>query len=170
FLPALAIYTVLGLGLRAGIAGACILSSGILVLLITVIHTLLQASRVSRRSRPGASQSLYENDSAQQGESSPSDLSKNVPRPDIQRKFPFPAFLERKSQRGSAGSSILSSSGSPRLRSPRDGSDPPRMHRSLSVESGLLQAQGKAWNIITQEMGNVMARRPGTVGKDSTLV
>ncbi|NXF74033.1 TM221 protein, partial [Sclerurus mexicanus] len=103
YLTALAIYMVLVLGLRAGIPGACILSSGILVLLITVTHTLVQASRVPRHSHPGASQSLYENDSAQQGESSsPSDLSKNAAahqsRPEIHRKFSFPAFLERKSQ------------------------------------------------------------------------
>ncbi|NWR95859.1 TM221 protein, partial [Furnarius figulus] len=161
--------------LRAGIPGACILSSGILVLLITVTHTLVQASRVSRHGHPGASQNLLQNDSVQQGESSSySELSKDVAaprsRPEIQRKFSFPSFLERKSQPGTAGSSKLSSSGSPRLRSARDGPDPPRMHRALSVESGLLQAQGKAWSVITQEMGDVMARKHGASGKDSTLV
>ncbi|NXG21346.1 TM221 protein, partial [Grallaria varia] len=102
YLTALAIYMVLVLGLRAGIPGACILSSGILVLLITVTHTLLQASRVSQHSHPEPSQSLYENDSAQQGESSPGDLNKSVavplPRPEIHREFSFPAFLEHKSQ------------------------------------------------------------------------
>ncbi|NXC25725.1 TM221 protein, partial [Campylorhamphus procurvoides] len=95
YLTALALYMVLALELRAGIPGACILSSGILVLLITVTHTLLQASCLSRQSHPGASRSLCDNKS-----SSRSDLSKNAAAPrsrqEIQRKFSFPAFLERK--------------------------------------------------------------------------
>ncbi|NXP24140.1 TM221 protein, partial [Scytalopus superciliaris] len=145
YLTALAIHVLLVLGLPAGIPGACILCSGILILLITASHTLLRASRLSRSAHPGASRSLYENDSAQQGE--------NVAEPRIQRKFSsLPAFPESESHQESAGS-------------PRG---LPRMHRTLWVESGLLQAQGKAWNVITQEMGNVMARKAS--GKDSTLV
>ncbi|NXG73011.1 TM221 protein, partial [Baryphthengus martii] len=100
--PALAIYMLLLFELEAGIASACILSSGIVVLLITVTHTLLRASRVSRHSRSEASHTLYENDSAQPRESSTSDLNKNMaaprPRPEIHREFSFPPFLERKSQ------------------------------------------------------------------------
>ncbi|NXE15969.1 TM221 protein, partial [Lophotis ruficrista] len=101
FLPALAIYMLLLFELEAGIASACILSSGIIVLLITVTHALVRASQVSRRSRSEVSHTLYENDSAQHGESSTSDLNnKNTaaPRPDIHREFSFPPFLERKSQ------------------------------------------------------------------------
>ncbi|NXY78921.1 TM221 protein, partial [Glareola pratincola] len=103
FLPALAIYMLLLFELEAGIASACILSSGIIVLLITVTHALVRASQVSRRSRSEVSHTLYENDSAQHGESSASDLNnKNVaaprPRPEIHREFSFPPFLERKAQ------------------------------------------------------------------------
>ncbi|NXY51876.1 TM221 protein, partial [Ceuthmochares aereus] len=101
FLPALAIYMLLLFELEAGIASACILSSGVIVLLITVTHALVRASQVSRRSCSEVSHTLYENDSAQQGESSTSDLNnKNVaaPRPEIHREFSFPPFLERKSQ------------------------------------------------------------------------
>ncbi|NXF54358.1 TM221 protein, partial [Oceanites oceanicus] len=102
-LPALAIYMLLLFELEAGIASACILSSGIIVLLITVTHALVRASQVSRRSRSEVSHTLYENDSAQHGESSTSDPNnKNVaaprPRPEIHREFSFPPFLERKSQ------------------------------------------------------------------------
>ncbi|NWQ84142.1 TM221 protein, partial [Columbina picui] len=74
-LPALAIYMLLLFELEAGIASACILSSGIIVLLITVTHALVRASQVSRRSRSEVSHTLYENDSAQHGESSTSDLN-----------------------------------------------------------------------------------------------
>ncbi|NWH78378.1 TM221 protein, partial [Piaya cayana] len=97
----LAIYMLLLFELEAGIASACILSSGVIVLLITVTHALVRASQVSRRSYPEVSHTLYENDSAQHGESSASDLNnKNVaaPRPEIHREFSFPLFLERKSQ------------------------------------------------------------------------
>ncbi|KAF1658811.1 hypothetical protein FQA23_0009977, partial [Aptenodytes patagonicus] len=99
----LAIYMLLLFELEAGIASACILSSGIIVLLITVTHALVRASQVSRRSRSEVSHTLYENDSAQHGESSAGDLNnKNVaaprPRPEIHREFSFPPFLERKSQ------------------------------------------------------------------------
>ncbi|NXP55006.1 TM221 protein, partial [Heliornis fulica] len=101
-LVTLAIYMLLLFELEAGIASACILSSGIIVLLITVTHALVRASQASRRSRPEASHTLYENDSAQH-ESSSSDLNnKNVaaprPRPEIHREFSFPPFLEGKSQ------------------------------------------------------------------------
>lgn len=175
FLPALAIYMLLLFELEAGIASACILSSGIIVLLITVTHALVRASQVSRRSRSEVSHTLYENDSAQHGESSTSDLNnKSVaaprPRPEIHREFSFPPFLERKSQLGSPASSNLTSSGSPELRSEKESYNLPRTHRTLSAESGLLQAQGKPWNSITQEMRNVLSRKPGASGKDSTLV
>ncbi|NXP80206.1 TM221 protein, partial [Ramphastos sulfuratus] len=170
-LPALAIYMLLLFELEAGIASACILSSGIIVLLISVTHALLRASQASRRGRSDLSNTLYENDSAQQGESSSSDLNnKNAasprPRPEIHRQFSFPPFLERKSQQGSAASSNFTSSGE--LRS--ESCNPPRTHRTLAAEPGLLQAQGKPWNGVTQEMRNVLARKPGSSGKDSTLV
>ncbi|NXE56889.1 TM221 protein, partial [Casuarius casuarius] len=102
FLPALAIYMLLLFELEAGIASACILSSGVVVLLITVTHALVRASQASRRSRSEVSHTLYENDSAQRGEASASDPNKNAaasrPRPEIHREFSFPPFLERKSQ------------------------------------------------------------------------
>ncbi|NXW85340.1 TM221 protein, partial [Alopecoenas beccarii] len=103
FPTTLAIYMLLLFELEAGIASACILSSGIIVLLITVTHALVRASQVSRRSHSEVSHTLYENDSAQHGESSTSDLNnKNAasprPRPEIHREFSFPPFLEHKSQ------------------------------------------------------------------------
>ncbi|XP_035425724.1 transmembrane protein 221 [Cygnus atratus] len=173
YLTALAIYMLLLFELEAGIASACILSSGIIVLLVTVTHALVRASQLSRRSRSEVSHTLYENDSAQHSEAPAGDLNnKNVaaPRPEIHREFSFPPFLERKPQLGSPASSNLTSSGSPGARSEQESYNLPRTHRTLSAESALLQAQGKPWNGVTREMRNVLARKPGTSGKDSTLV
>ncbi|NXY11906.1 TM221 protein, partial [Pteruthius melanotis] len=99
----LALFMLLLFEPEAGIASACILASGILVLLITVLHALLRASQISQRSRSDLSQSLYENDSAPPGDGSAGDLNnRNAapprPRPEIHREFSFPLFPERKSQ------------------------------------------------------------------------
>ncbi|NWI06111.1 TM221 protein, partial [Tichodroma muraria] len=88
----LALFMLLLFELEAGIASACILTSGILVLLISVLHALLRASQISqipRRGRSEPPQALYENDSAQPGRSD---------RAKIHREFSFPPFPERKSQ------------------------------------------------------------------------
>ncbi|XP_032568088.1 transmembrane protein 221 isoform X2 [Chiroxiphia lanceolata] len=139
YLTALGLHMLRVWALRVGIPTACALFSGIIVLLITVTHTLLRALRASRHRLPGASPGPYENG----GDSS--DGAEPRPRPDIHRKFSFPVFLES-----------------------REGSEQPRAHRTLSAESGMLQAQGKAWNVIPPEMGDAMARKPP--GKDLTLV
>ncbi|XP_010223864.1 PREDICTED: transmembrane protein 221, partial [Tinamus guttatus] len=143
YLTALAIYMLLLFELEAGIASACILCSGILVLLLAVTHALLRASRIARRAE--ASHTLYENDSAQGAEApgdDPSSKSTAVSRPEIHREFSFPPFLERKAQPDSAGGSDLSSAGN-----------------------------GQPWNGVAQEMRNVLSsRRPAASGKDSTLV
>ncbi|NXP58064.1 TM221 protein, partial [Chloropsis cyanopogon] len=84
----LALFLPLLLQLEAAIAGACILTSGTLVLLLSALHALLRhsrISRISRRSRSEPSQALYENDSAQPGA-------------EIHREFSFPPSLEGKSQ------------------------------------------------------------------------
>ncbi|NXQ23202.1 TM221 protein, partial [Peucedramus taeniatus] len=163
---ALALFMLLLFELEAGIASACILTSGILVLLISVLHALLRASRISQKpSEP--SQALYENDSAQPGELN---AAPPRPRPGIRREFSFPTFPEGKSQPGSASSSSESPrecqdrSGSKEFlrESPREWS---RTHRTL-LGSGLLQEQGKPWNVGGGEMRNVMAPK----AKDSTLV
>ncbi|KYO18325.1 transmembrane protein 221 [Alligator mississippiensis] len=175
YLTALAIYMLLLFEMETGITGACILSSGILVLLITVTHALVRAKQVARRGRTQLSHTLYENDSAQHGEVPARHLnnSKNVavprPRPEIHREFSYPPFLERKAPLASPASSTVSSAGSPGAL-PEGSCSLPRTHRTLSAESGLLQAQGKPWNGVTQEMKNVLARKPVAAGKDSTLV
>ncbi|OXB70235.1 UNVERIFIED_CONTAM: hypothetical protein H355_002812 [Colinus virginianus] len=174
YLAALAIYMLLLFELEAGIASACILSSGVIVLLVTVTHALLRASQLSHRSLSEVSHTLYENDSAQHSETPGSNLNNKsmaaAPRPEIHREFSFPPFLERKSQLGSPASSNLTSSGSPGEHSEKESYHLPRTHRTLSAESALLQAQGRPWNGVTHEMRNVLARKSGASGKDSTLV
>ncbi|NWI53052.1 TM221 protein, partial [Calyptomena viridis] len=166
-LPALTFYMLLEFRMEAGITGACILSAGIIVLLITVTHTLLRVSRLSRHSHPKAADNLYQNDSAQHGESSGSDGAAPQPRPELHRALSFPVFLEHNSQLGSGASS---SSGSPGPRCDRDSSELPRRHRTLSAESSLLRAQLKPWNVVTQEMRDVMSYKARAAGKDATLV
>ncbi|NWX61218.1 TM221 protein, partial [Promerops cafer] len=98
----LALFMPLLFELEAAIAGACILASGILVLLISALHALLRASRISRisqRSRSEPPHARPENDSARRGDSG---LRKNAaaprPRPARHREFSFPPFPERDSQ------------------------------------------------------------------------
>ncbi|XP_016161042.1 PREDICTED: transmembrane protein 221 [Ficedula albicollis] len=162
YLTALALFMLLLFELEAGIASACILTSGILVLLISLLHALLRASQISQNSRSEPPQALYENDSAQPGDSGDIDTKTAAParpRPEIHREFSFPLFPERKSQPGSASSSNLSSA--PRSREfPRECRDISRTHRTLAEDSGLLQEQGNPWNGVA---------RKGT-SKDSTLV
>ncbi|NXU79487.1 TM221 protein, partial [Oreotrochilus melanogaster] len=174
-LPALAISMLLLFEQEGGIASACILSSGVLVLLITVTHALIRASQVSHHIPTEISHTLYENNSAQPPESSTSDLTnKNLTAAaaaspaEFHQEFSFPLFPGGKSQLGSPASSHLTSSASPGIPSEQGSSKLSRTHRTLALESGLLQAQ--PWNGIRQEMRNVLARKPGASGKDSTLV
>ncbi|XP_071583911.1 transmembrane protein 221 [Heliangelus exortis] len=174
YLAALAISMLLLFEQEGGIASACILSSGVLVLLITLTHALLRASRLSHHIPSEISHTLYENNSAQPPESSTSDLNnKNLTAAapaEFHQEFSFPLFPGGKSQLGSPASSHLTSSASPGIPSEQGSSKLSRTHRTLALESGLLQDQGKPWNGIRQEMRNVLARKPGASGKDSTLV
>ncbi|NXA43169.1 TM221 protein, partial [Eudromia elegans] len=100
YLIALAIYMLLLFELEAGIASACILSSGIVVLLMVVTHALLRASQNSRRSLSEVSHTLYENDSAHCAETSTNDPNKStaVSGGSHARVFSFPPSPERKFQ------------------------------------------------------------------------
>ncbi|NXV56994.1 TM221 protein, partial [Molothrus ater] len=63
---ALALLMLLLFEPQAGIASACVLTSGILVLLLSLLHALLRASRAAQISRgPEPPQALHENGSAQ---------------------------------------------------------------------------------------------------------
>ncbi|XP_054142640.1 transmembrane protein 221 [Melozone crissalis] len=171
YLTALALSMLLLFQLEAGIAGACILTSGVLLLLLSLLPALLRASRtiscISRGSEP--SQALCENHSAQPG---PGTAAAPRPRREIPREFSFPPSPERKSRPGSASSSNPScgSEEFPResqweFKEPQS-QDWSRTHRTL-LDSGLLQEQGHPWNASSREMSNAMSHR---ATKDSTLV
>ncbi|XP_005279018.2 transmembrane protein 221 [Chrysemys picta bellii] len=176
YLAALSIYMLLLFEIETGITSACILSSGIIVLLITVMHAFVRASQASRRSQSELCRTLYENDSARRSDTPASDLnnSKNVaaarPRPEIHREFSYPPYIEQKSHLASPGRGSFTLPGSHRPLAEKDSCNLPRTHRTLSAEPGLLQVQGKPWNSVTQEMRNILSRKPGVSGKDSTLV
>ncbi|NXN78465.1 TM221 protein, partial [Bombycilla garrulus] len=164
---ALALFMLLLFEPEAGIASACVLTSGILVLLLSVLHAsqISRASRIPRPEHPGA---LYENDGAQPGD-------KNVPQTrETRREFSFPIFLQRKSRPGSASSGSKRSSGGlgstefQREFQKEFQRDLSRTHRTLEEDSGLFLEQGKPWNVVTREMRNAMSRK--ATGKDSTLV
>ncbi|XP_036255222.1 transmembrane protein 221 [Molothrus ater] len=114
YLTALALLMLLLFEPQAGIASACVLTSGILVLLLSLLHALLRASRAAQISRgPEPPQALHENGSAQPGHGS--DLGRDgaaAPRRrpgETPREFCFPPFLEGRSRPGSASSSNPSS-------------------------------------------------------------
>ncbi|XP_043909845.1 transmembrane protein 221 [Protopterus annectens] len=181
YLAALSIYMLLLFERETGIASACILASGVIVLLIIVIHSLVKASQVNNRSHPEMTNTMYENDSAH-GEDTPApqqdktEAPKPKPRPEIHREFSYPPFIEHKSHLSptvSHSTSVGSHATIPSQKitsTEKDTFVAPRMHRTLSAESGLLQAQTKPWNGVTHEMRTVLARKPGPSGKDSTLV
>ncbi|KAL8177604.1 UNVERIFIED_CONTAM: hypothetical protein K2H54_014298 [Gekko kuhli] len=170
----LSMYMLVSFEVETGITSACILSSGILVLLITGTHVLIRASRAAWRGEE--SHTLYENDSARGGDTPNAHLNnaKNVvtprPRPEIHREFSYPPYIEQKSHLTTPASSNVTSSESPGATPEKESYTVPRMHRTLSAESGLLQAHGKPWNGVTQEMRNVLSRKLAGSGKDSTLV
>ncbi|NXX65800.1 TM221 protein, partial [Spizella passerina] len=89
----LALFMLLLFQLEAGIASACILTSGVLLLLLSLLHALLRAARLSRASRGSEPpQALYENDPGRDAAAAPR------ARPEIHREFSFPPSPEGKSR------------------------------------------------------------------------
>ncbi|XP_029469699.1 transmembrane protein 221 [Rhinatrema bivittatum] len=180
YLAALSIYMLLLFDVETGITSACILSSGILVLLITVTHSLLKASQATQRTRAELTHTMFENDPAHGGDAPVNDLNnckeaaRQKPRPEIHREFSYPPYVEQKKLSLSPAISNLMSTAKcgtgVSTATEKEDFNIPRMHRTLSAESGLLQLHSKPWNGVTQEMRTILARKPGTAGKDSTLV
>ncbi|XP_018583638.2 transmembrane protein 221 [Scleropages formosus] len=171
YLAAMSIYMLLVFEIETGIASACVLASGVLVLLITVAHTLVWATSTARHYRNELPDTMYRNDHDSSPGVHPSDRSAGDKSErchrglsGFQRQFSYP--LSEPKQHPCASQSHTSdnkgygsSSGSV-----------PRMHRTLSAESGLLQAQSQPWNGINSEMRKVLARKSANMAKDSTLV
>ncbi|XP_064187830.1 transmembrane protein 221 [Anguilla rostrata] len=167
YLAAMSMYMLLVFETETGIASACVLASGILVLLVAVAHSLARASRASRGRHSELPDAVYQNEHESCPSLRPSELGladrprKQRGRSSLQRQLSYPPCADPKQQQHSPPSDREGYSG---------GGSVPRMHRTLSAESGLLQAQAKPWNGINSEMRTVLARKSGGTGKDSTLV
>ncbi|KAG8454918.1 hypothetical protein GDO86_001222 [Hymenochirus boettgeri] len=185
YLAAISLYMLILFEIETGIACSCILTSSAIFMIVTVVHTLHKASHVAHQSQDQLNSTLYENDSAQGGEltdSTPSsdlnnskDVSPIRPRPEIHREFSYPPFLQQqhKLQSLSPPHTNVPVMIQPEHMTKNNGTEfyvIPRMQRTLSVESGLMQPNPKQWNGVPHEMRNVIPRKPGVVGKDSTLV
>ncbi|TWW57724.1 transmembrane protein 221 [Takifugu flavidus] len=185
YLAAMAIFMLLVFEAETGIAGACILSSGIPIILVVVIHSLVKASLGAKRRHGDHLDTLYRNDhgGSSAAVSRPCELKIGADKPRMHRSQ---SHLHH-SQSHLQHSVPHSHGGNPRQREPQqqyspDGSHAsdkegygsggsyPRMHRTLSTESALLQAQAKPWNGVNNEMRSVLARKSGISAKDSTLV
>ncbi|KAL0160318.1 hypothetical protein M9458_044043, partial [Cirrhinus mrigala] len=143
----------------------CVLSSGVLVLLLIVIHSLIRAAHTAKHCRNEHAHTMYHNNPENIAGILASNLSiTEKPRrqhslASLHSHFINPAHVDTKSQYSPSNSHDKDSYG---------GGGIGRTHRTLSTESGLFQAQAKPWNGVNSEMRSVLARK-ATI-KDSTLV
>ncbi|KAM8960144.1 transmembrane protein 221 [Pelodytes ibericus] len=121
------------------------------------------------------------------------DMSPVRPRPEIHREFSYPPYIQQQQKQQQQHQQqqqqhqqqqklqpfsppltnmtcVLNMSNNADNRNGDERFNIPRMQRTLSVESGLMQPNSKPWNGKTQEMRTMILRKPGVVGKDSTLV
>ncbi|CAI9559513.1 unnamed protein product [Staurois parvus] len=187
YLTALSLYMLILFEIETGIASSCILCMGSIFMIVTVAHMFNKATQASCHNNEHVPSTLYENDSAQEADlndSTPSsdlnndkDMSPVRPRPEIHREFSYPQFLQQQQQKIQPISpqfnnvpTMVKQSESMCNSSRDERYNISRMQRTLSVESGLMQPNPKPWNGATQEMRTMVLRKPGVVGKDSTLV
>ncbi|XP_073332754.1 transmembrane protein 221 [Pagrus major] len=183
YLAAMSIFMLLIFEVETGIATACVLSSGILILLLVVIHSLVKASRTAKHYHADHLDTLFQNDhrSSSTPVSRPCELKIGVDKPrmhrshsHLQHPISHPHCGTPRQREPYQQQQYSPAGGSQGHLSDKDGYSSggscPRMHRTLSTESGLLQAQAKPWNGVNNEMRSVLARKSGITAKDSTLV
>ncbi|XP_026109335.1 transmembrane protein 221 [Carassius auratus] len=167
YLAAMSIYMLLVFEVETGIASVCVLSSGVLVLLLIVIHSSIRAAHTAKHFHNEHAHTMYHSNPENIAGIHTLNLSTaEKPRrqhslANLHSHFINPAHMDPKPQ--------YSASNGPR--SDKDGyssGGSRRTHRTLSTESGLFQAQTKPWNGVNSEMRSVLARK-ATI-KDSTLV
>lgn len=185
----MSIYMLLIFEVETGVASACVLLSGILILLLVLIHSLVKACRRDKRYPGEHLDTLYHNDHGGGGSGSsssplsrPCELKIGVDKPRMHRtqshiqhpvSFPHcgnPRQREQQQQQQQYSPARISQGGSSERDGYGSGGSYPRMHRTLSTESGFLQVQAKPWNGVNNEMRSVLARKSGITAKDSTLV
>ncbi|XP_040040456.2 transmembrane protein 221 [Gasterosteus aculeatus] len=185
YLAAMSIFMLLIFEVETGVASACVLSSGILVLLVIVIHTLVKASRGGKRGGGGDRlDTLFHNDRGVCDVPAPRrrELKVGADKPRMHRSQ---SHLQQQMSYPPCGDPRPPQYQQPQYQQPQysaagghagdkdgysSGGSGSRMHRTLSTESGLLQAQAKPWNGVNNEMRSVLARKSGISAKDSTLV
>ncbi|CAH2293430.1 transmembrane 221 [Pelobates cultripes] len=119
------------------------------------------------------------------------------PRPEIHREFSYPPYIQQQQKQQQQQlhqlqqqqlhqqqhqklqpfspplphiSCVLNQSDNSGHRNGEERFNIPRIQRTLSAESGLMQPNSKPWNGVNQELRTMIPRKPGVVGKDSTLV
>ncbi|XP_038146199.1 transmembrane protein 221 [Cyprinodon tularosa] len=180
YLAAMSIFMLLIFEMETGIASACVLSSGILILLLAVIHSLVKASHSTKHYKRDLADTLYQNDHSTTHASRACELRIGVDKPRIHRSqshiqhpISYPPCGNIR-QREHYQQQYSPTEGTQSHSSDKDGyiggGSCSRIHRTLSTESGLLQAQVRPWNGVNNEMRSVLARKSGISAKDSTLV
>ncbi|XP_016340661.1 transmembrane protein 221 [Sinocyclocheilus anshuiensis] len=167
YLAAMSIYMLLMFEVETGIASVCVLSSGVLVLLLIVIHSLIRAAHTAKHFHNEHAHTMYHSNPESIAGIHTSNLS-IVEKPQRQHSlanlhshFINPAHIDPNSQYWASIGPCSDKDG-------YSGGGSGRTHRTLSTESGLFQAQAKPWNGVNSEMRSVLARK-ATI-KDSTLV
>ncbi|XP_072294591.1 transmembrane protein 221 [Eucyclogobius newberryi] len=183
YLAAMSIFMLLIFEVETGIASACVLSSGILILLIVVIHALVKASHSAKKFRTDHIGALYQNDHSNSSAplSRPCELKIGVDKPRMNRTQSYlvhnivyppcgnPNPIEHPQHSQYSPNEVPHDQGS-HIDGYSSGGSSLRMHRTLTSDSALLQAQVKPWNGVNNEMRSVLARKSGISAKDSTLV
>ncbi|KAB5559167.1 hypothetical protein PHYPO_G00025850 [Pangasianodon hypophthalmus] len=158
YLGGLSIYMLLVFEIETGIAGVCVLSSGVLVLLVLVAHTLVRATCTSKHFDNQHINTMYQNDPESSAGictvASELSLREKTTRQRSEDSMNHLFSYTEPKQQYSSEREAYGGSG--------------RMHRTLSSESSLLQTHIKPWNGVNHEMRTVLTRK--ATGKDSTLV
>ncbi|XP_051549584.1 transmembrane protein 221 [Myxocyprinus asiaticus] len=167
YLAAMSIYMLLVFEVETGIASMCVLSSGVLILLLIIIHSFIRAARTAKHFRDEQAHTMYQN----YPESSAGIRMSNLSLTDNPWRQHSLASLHRhfaNIEQNTKQKSQYSPSNGPHILSSDSDGGSGQMHRTLSTESGLFHDQAKPWNRVNSEMRSVLARK-ATV-KDSTLV
>nr|XP_020467930.1 transmembrane protein 221 [Monopterus albus] len=173
YLAAMAIFMLLTFDMETSIASACVLSSGILILLVVLIHSLVKASNSAMHYRSDHLDTLYRNShrSSNIPVSRPHELKIGI---DKLQMHQSPSHLQHQISYSQRPQEQYQPEQYFPVADDKDvynsGSSFPRMHRTLSTDSGLLQTHTKPWNGVTNEMRVVLARKSAISAKDSTLV
>lgn len=160
----MSIYMLLVFEIETGIASACVLSAGVLFLLIIVTHALIQAACSTRRFRKEHPHTPYQMDPIAPPRIQTARFADQPRRQhslaSLHAHFSNPAAVEPKPKQQYSPSN--GPRGPPRDHEGYAGGG--RTHRTLTNEA----IQGTPWTGVNSEMRSVLARK-ATV-KDSTLV